>query len=174
MSESVARWIDKLEITEVIHRFARAIDRCDESLMREVFHPGATDDHGVFSGTAEAFVDWVLPTLRAMTSTQHSIANVLVEVDGDRAFAESYFRAWHRLEQDGELVDMIAAGRYLDRFERRDGSWGIVHRHAVYDWSETRPASDDAWRSEPMVSLLERGQRGEEDASYRDRDEFLG
>ena len=69
---------------------------------------------------------------------------------------------------------MVAAGRYLDRFERREGSWGIVHRHAVYDWTERRPAADAHWRSGPVVDLLERGQRGEADASYRDRDAHLG
>jgi hypothetical protein len=39
---------DKQEITEVIYRFARAIDRCDKQLIASVFHPGATDDHGSF------------------------------------------------------------------------------------------------------------------------------
>ena len=174
MNDSVATWIDKLAITEIVHRFARAIDRCDEPLLREVFHPGATDDHGTFSGTAEAFVAWVLPVLEAMERTQHTIGNVLVEVDGDRAFAESYFHAWHRLLEEGAEIDMVAAGRYLDRFERRGGTWGIVHRHAVYDWTEKRPAADAHWRTGPLAERLERGARGVADASYRDRDAFLG
>ena len=35
----------KQAITEVIHRYARAIDRLDESLLRSVFHPGSSHNH---------------------------------------------------------------------------------------------------------------------------------
>lgn len=163
---------DKLEITEVIYRFARAIDRCDKSLIASVFHPGATDDHGSFKGTAEEFADWVIPVLENMQFTQHAIANVLIEVQGERAFAESYFRAYHRITgSEGEDRDMVAGGRYLDRFERRDGEWKILHRHAIYDWSTNEPASDDAWKTPQLP--LQRGARGPTDGSYVDRNEFL-
>jgi ketosteroid isomerase-like protein len=164
---------DKQEITEVIYRFARAIDRCDKQLIASVFHPGATDDHGSFKGTAEEFADWVIPLLETMQFTQHAIANVLIEVKGDRAFAESYFRAYHRISgADGEDRDLVAAGRYLDRFERRDGLWKINHRHCIFDWSTNEPATDDAWKS--PKTPLERGQRGTGDGSYVDRNEYLG
>jgi ketosteroid isomerase-like protein len=170
----VAAWLDKEEIRETIYRFARGLDRCDESLLRAVFHADATDDHGVFRGTATDFVTWVLPVLRGMTRTQHTIGNVLIELAGERAFSESYFTAYHRVVEAGAERDLVAAGRYLDRFEKRAGTWRIVHRHAVYDWSTNLPASDDAWGRPPQVALLDRGRRDPTDASYVDREAHLG
>ena len=126
---------DKLEIQEVIYKLARGIDRCDENLLKECFHKGATDDHGQFKGSAEEFITWVIPVLKTMEATQHCICNVLVDLDGDKASTESYFLAFHRIKGEEDDSDMVAAGRYLDSLEKRDGIWAITHRHAVYDWN---------------------------------------
>ena len=45
-------------LKNLIYLFARSIDRVDEELMRELFWPDATDDHGLFTGTAEDYVAW--------------------------------------------------------------------------------------------------------------------
>lgn len=155
---------DKLECIELTTRLARGLDRCDAELLASVFAPGATDDHGMFKGTAEDFVPWVLPVLATMKRTQHVIGQVLVALDGDRAAGEAYFVAYHTIDTpDGEIF-MIAAGRYLDRFVRHDGAWKIAHRHAVYDWSGTVP-STDGWERAAMASHTF-GVRGTGDASY--------
>jgi hypothetical protein len=162
----LAALLDKQEIAEIIYRVARALDRCDESLLRGCFHPDATDDHGLFTGTAEAFVPWVMKTLQSMTATSHFIGNILIETTGDIAAAESYFTAFHRLATPDGEIDMVAAGRYLDRFARRDGAWRLSHRHAVYDWTTTHPATDAGWKTSPMRELLTRGARGPADPSH--------
>lgn len=156
--------LDKQTITELVYRLARAIDRTDEPLLRSLFHPDATDDHGSFVGTAADFVPWVMGVLGTMTRTQHIIGNVLIDLDGDRAKSESYFIAHHVLPREDGDVFMVAAGRYLDRFERRGGEWKFAHRHAVYDWSSTAPASDIFDRINPGAHVF--GARGEADRSY--------
>lgn len=157
---------DKLECTELVTRLARGIDRCDADIVRDCFHPDATDDHGMFKGTAADFVTWVIPVLDTMKRTQHVIGQCLVEVDGDTAAGEAYFVAHHTIETpDGDVL-MIAAGRYLDRFERRDRTWKISHRHAVYDWNSTVPCTD-GWDREDPENPSAYGVRGSEDASYR-------
>ena len=156
---------DKLECAEVVGRLARGIDRCDPEIVRACFHPDATDDHGMFKGSAEEFAEWVMPVLATMKRTQHVIGQCLVEVSGDRAAAESYFVAHHHIETaDGDIL-MIAAGRYLDRFERREGAWKISHRHAVYDWNSTVPATD-GWDRDDPGNPSAYGKRGNDDASY--------
>jgi len=167
-------WLDKLEITELVMKLARGIDRCDAELIRSVFWPDATDDHGLFSGSANAFAEWVIPVLKGMERTSHQICNVLVEVRGGRAFSESYFIAYHRIVKDGDERDMVAAGRYLDRHEKRAGEWRIAHRQAVYDWTLEQPAADSEWRRPPLSGLLERGRRFGEDRSTHDRQAWLG
>lgn len=155
---------DKLECTELVTRVARAIDRCDAKLLKTLFHPDATDDHGMFVGTASAFIDWVMPVLATMDRTQHIIGQVLIEVDGDYAAGESYFVAHHVINKPDGDIFMIAAGRYLDRFERRDGTWKISHRLAVFDWNSSVPLTDSYDRDNPGATAF--GTRGERDPSY--------
>lgn len=155
---------DKLECAELVAKVARAIDRRDADLLASLFHPDATDDHGMFSGTAAEFVAWVVPVLATMKQTQHVIGQVLVEVAGDRARGESYFIAHHTLPgPEGDLF-MIAAGRYLDTFERRGGRWKILHRHAVYDWNSTVASTDSFDRQTPGTMAF--GIAGLGDPSY--------
>jgi hypothetical protein len=162
--EKITALIDKQEMTEVIYRLARGLDRCDEALLRGCYHHDATDDHGIFKGTAEDFFPWVIEMLRGMENTMHFIGNVLIDLTGpDAAKAESYFTAYHRIAGP---TDMIVAGRYLDKFERRTGEWRIAHRAAVYDYNITHPASDAAWSQPPMTTLLARGKRAPDDVSY--------
>jgi len=158
-------FLDKQDCAELIYRLARAIDRCDAALLRSLFHDDATDDHGVFHGTAKDFVPWVMDVLATMKRTQHCICNMLIEVDGDRAFGETYFIAHHTLQNEkGDDVFMIAAGRYLDRFERRNGVWKISHRQACYDWNSVGPSTDTWNRAVPGQWTF--GPRGEQDKSY--------
>ncbi len=156
---------DKLECAELVARMAKGIDRCDADMVRACFHPDATDDHGLFKGTAEEFITWVMPLLATMERTQHVIGQSLIEVDGDRAAGESYFVAHHTIKTpDGDVL-MIAAGRYLDSFERRDGDWKVSHRHAIYDWNSTQPCTDGWDRDDPGNPSVY-GVRGRDDASY--------
>ena len=156
---------DKLECTELVAKLAKGIDRCDADMVSDCFHADATDDHGMFKGTAADFVIWVMPLLKTMKRTQHVIGQTLMEVSGDKAAGESYFVAHHNIDTpDGEIF-MIAAGRYLDTFERRDGTWKISHRHAVYDWNSTVPATDGWDRDDPENPSVY-GIRGTGDASY--------
>ena len=156
---------DKLECTELVYLLARALDRRDEKLLRSLFHDDATDDHGTFKGSASDFVTWVIPLLAKMERTQHCISNVLIEVDGDQAVGESYFVAHHDLTSpEGNPAHMIAAGRYLDRFERRAGSWKISHRHAIFDWNSWQP-STDGWDRSPAAARTY-GRRDRADPLY--------
>ena len=50
---SPQRIADRLQITDCMYRWCRSVDRLDFKAMSGVFHPGATDNHGIFVGTAE-------------------------------------------------------------------------------------------------------------------------
>lgn len=164
--QRISDMLDKQDCAELVHRMARAIDRCDGDLVNQLFHPDATDDHGSYKGTAKDFVPWVMEVLDGMHRTQHIIGNILIKLDGDTAYGESYFIAHHAIPAgDGTDNFMIAAGRYLDRFERRDGEWRMAHRGAVYDWSSISP-STDIWDRANMPDYSF-GTRGEADPSYQ-------
>ena len=161
--------ISQQEITAIIYRLARGLDRRDQALLASCFHEGATDDHGLFVGDATDFCPWVIEQLGNYERTQHYISNVNIVIDGEKAVTESYFFAHHVMpSEDGQKKDIIAAGRYLDKFERRDDEWRIFHRKALYDWSRVEDTKS-GWENPPVSEILERGIQGPEDLSY----EFL-
>lgn len=164
MTQDLDIYMAKQACTDLVYKVARGVDRCDRELLLAVFHPDATDDHGQFKGTAAEFVDWVLPVVATMDRTQHFIGNVLVDVSGDQAWGESYFIANHDMKaSDGSPIRYVVSGRYLDRFERRDGEWKIAHRGCVFDWNATHPQTD-AW--DRVDGPRRYGQRGTNDPVY--------
>jgi hypothetical protein len=170
MRWTVSQFRDELADREAIRhcllRYARGIDRIDEDLLRSVYWEDATDEHaGMFSGPASEFVDWLLRALPGM-ETLHVVANVLIEIAGPLASVESYVYAIHRTNQNGTPADMIGAGRYIDRFERRNGEWRIARRVVLVDWFREYGDSADWSRGPFGLAEVPRGARKPHDASY--------
>lgn len=104
--------------------------------LRSVYWPDATDDHGVFSGSATAFVDWIVSLRPSRLRSAHQLANMLIRLEPRAARVETYFLALLRLRgPHGEPYDLSLAGRYLDRMEKRGDEWRIKTRVVVFDWS---------------------------------------
>ncbi|WP_216892215.1 nuclear transport factor 2 family protein [Nocardia alni] len=179
---------DRQQIIEVLHRYARAIDRCDIELLKSVYHDDATDSHGSFDGSAHEFAEFMVPRLRAQTSYGiHHITNELVEVSGDRAIAESYLIAYHRVPGGRESVarffgedyadrcaaegtldsehEYMTGGRYLDKLVKRSGIWRIWRRRITVEWNQCQPSRmlTEGGRSQYDIP----GVRDATDPSYR-------
>lgn len=134
--ELAAKWA----ITEVIHRYCRGLDRMDKALALSCWHPGGTDDHApLYAGSAAGFIDWLWPVHAAMQVTRHVVSNTLIELRGREAGAETYWSLVLQVERGGQTLDILAGGRYLDRFECIDGVWAIRHRQSVVDWNRVEP-----------------------------------
>ncbi|MFN0089441.1 MAG: nuclear transport factor 2 family protein [Acidimicrobiales bacterium] len=137
MDDELARLIDRLQIEEVLNRYCRGVDRCDEATLASCYHPDGVDDHGTFVGNGREFAAWaVRGASQVWAASHHTVHNVIVDWDGaDAAKVESYVLAFNQRVDpgggDGEVE--VFAGRYLDRFERRDGRWAIARRLAVRD-----------------------------------------
>jgi hypothetical protein len=97
----------------------------------------------------------------------HMIANVLfLSLAADVAHVESYFYGFHRvIGEGGKRQDTIGAGRYLDRFEKRNDEWRIARRVVVTDWFRDYPDSAD-WEVGPFGMKVPPGGRHPDDLSY--------
>jgi len=161
--------IDKDEIRDVLMRYGRGVDRLDEELLRSCYHPDSHDDHGHCKGNGHDFAAFIVSSLPARTHhSTHAVANVLIEFDEqdlDVARSESYSLAHLRRtdEQGDEWLDFFS-GRYIDRFERRDGVWRIAHRVVVHDWSVSNRLDTTAFPL-PMDAFVQ-GVRGRSDLIY--------
>src|SRR5437016_4665130 len=116
---------DRAEIENLLARYCRGIDRCDLDLVKSVYHSDAQERHGPYSGNSLEIMESVVPMLEATyAAAQHHLTNMLLEIDGDTARGETYFLAFQRQDlDDGTSVFEQYGGRYVDRFEKRDGRW---------------------------------------------------
>lgn len=170
MDQAIANLLAKQEITEVLYRVARGTDRGDVELYASAFHEDATDYHGTANGAVEQIVNNLAKT--RLLLTQHQISNVLIDLDGDTARVESLFTSFHQgRDAEGGLIDETLRGRYLDRFERREGgAWKIARRVVLWDWSRIEPSGPtwfDHVRQRPGIDgRFIFGRRDREDMVY--------
>ena len=146
--------LSRQEIYDQCCRYLRAQDRPMPTLHRSVFWDDATTDYG--------FVDFAQNALKDHLSNHHMMGQALIEVEGDVGFGEIYFQAFHRIVDNVAEQDLFVSGRYVDRYERRDGVWKIAHRTELVDWARTEPAADDWLKNTPDVVV---GYRGDADLS---------
>jgi hypothetical protein len=161
----------KMEITEAIYGYCRAVDRMDRELAATLFHDDATADYGpTYSGSAEGLIDNLWTNHSKLLGHSHQVTNILIEVDGERAGSESYaFGTLWDVTPEGALVVLTAFGRYLDRWSRRGATWAIDHRRFVYDlvYPATPTVAPEAVNA-PLARLaLRRNPR--DTAARRDR-----
>jgi hypothetical protein len=132
-------------IRQAAARYARGVDRLDVPLMQSAYWPDAIDDHGVYVGDAMAFCERVVETHARFESTMHCNMNHTIEVDEDglTARGEIYNMTFllRRGEDGSQIVDHWM-GRYLDRYECRDGDWRIAHRICVHEWTRSSPIDE--------------------------------
>ncbi len=131
-------------VEDCLRSYCRGIDRLHAPSVTAAFHPGADlIDYGPQPLTIEAFVAYALGSLqRKFVATQHRISNITVERTGDVAVVETYVHATHVEESaDGRRLHTFV-GRYLDRFEERNGSWKIAQRTLRNDWSTVAPMAE--------------------------------
>lgn len=137
--------LDQIALRDLVMRYCRGCDRRDFTLVRSLYHDDAIDDHGtMFRGGPDAFVEWLPQAMAPWELTVHSISNSFFVVDGDRAEGEHHVRAYHRTHPP-ERREYIVHGRYLDQYERREGTWKFLHRALVFDSGEIRDLDEAAF-----------------------------
>jgi SnoaL-like domain len=164
--EALRDQLIKQEIRDAHSRYCRAMDRRDEALAASVWHEDGTADYGdVFKGTGAGFATWVTEIHLNFQRHSHQINNVLVEVDssGERAVSEAYVTValWSSPDVMGAVTQVTSRGRYLDRWELRDGRWGIAARHYVEDFTTAQQLASDE-----IYPASKASRRDPDDPSY--------
>jgi hypothetical protein len=140
MSDGLLRTLDyvksRIDILDCINQYARGMDRLDPDMTNSAFHEDAVLDYGVYVGNPAGFIEYFYDLHRRFHhSTNHMICNHVCELDGDTAHTETYFAVANN-NQHGPAFG-LAGGRYVDRFERRNGRWAIAVRKCVAEWDST-------------------------------------
>src|SRR3546814_12127745 len=72
----------------------------------------------------------------------HIVGNGRVDIDGDIARSESYLVSCQDVLADGVRKTRIRAGRYVDRFERRNGTWKLAAPTMIDEWARIDPVGE--------------------------------
>lgn len=179
MESALRILLDRQAIHDCIMTYSRGVDRLDRDLLMSVYHDDAIDDHGVFIGGPDEMVGWAFANHRRSQFThQHCQFNHTCDLAGDVAHTETYYMFVGMNDTIGEPY-VIGGGRYVDRFERREGRWAIAARKCIRDWAPMKEHLTSArqidltvgraWLRPGEVELLEtcsQSARDRSDPSY--------
>jgi len=171
-ADSLKKLLDKEEIKDTLLTYCRGVDRRDWDLVRAAYHADAYDDHGGYKGNVAGFLEWLERRHHTIEQSMHFIGNCKIDfLSADVAVAETYCVAYQRYGQEAiETIKLwlgdepVQAGmkvvvelvcRYIDRMERRQGSWKIAERVVAI---EEVKASQQVDRLQSSWALAKRDQ----------------
>ena len=161
--ESIRSAVDRLEIEEVMARYAAAVDARRWELLADVFVLGAVVDFRPNGGARDEYPDIVTyleTALAGFAAYQHYLTNFVTEVHRDEATSRFYVFTQMVTIVDGRDELMSDGGFYDARFVRTPAGWRVQELVAGLVWIDGEfppdvpmPAwygvSRDRYRAEP-------------------------
>ncbi len=130
--EEIERWIDHLEICDVLARFAEGLDSRNPVLYRsimtdevEIDYSSWRPDEPLRMVEADAWVARGMHRMSGLDATQHTITNIQTFIDGDTAVVTAYIVAEHfMLNSEGDS-HFTLNGYYRDKLVRTEQGWKL-------------------------------------------------
>jgi hypothetical protein len=128
--------IERQKITDVLTRYAMALDSKNWPLLKTCFTPDAVADYGPEAGRHEGYpaIEKVVRFFLGGLSSQHLIGNFVIEIEGEKARATCYLQAQHYLEGTEGGDAYTIGGTYEDELIRTDEGWRIKFRKLTSTW----------------------------------------
>jgi hypothetical protein len=155
---------DTKAITDKVGLWCRIVDTRDLARMHEVFDKDIFWDYG--KGTMEQGLENITQRIRIHLvddtncgATQHHLANMRVDIEGDEAESEAYFLGAHAGTGSNEGRTLLQWGNYNDFWRRRPEGWRCVKRIYRIDISDGPleivygSAPPGSWREEDSRNL---------------------
>lgn len=140
MDQQLQQLLDRKACEDVILRYGRTLDWLDAEGQKECFWPDAVIDYGFFQGSGQDWVPMVMTVEAGSARRWHVSTGVMVQVNGNHAKSECYGLTVAAAEnEEGELIDTMFGGRYLDELEKRNAEWRISRRNYIADWVQHFP-----------------------------------
>jgi hypothetical protein len=134
---ALLKLLDRTAIRDVIGQYFCGLDRRDFSALRACF---TSDAHGEYDGGKTAHVgrEAIIEALRGITQfkfSSHVTSSMMIEVNGDRAKADTYAVAFLVVDDGGGKGHILVRGlRYLDDLVQGLEGWRISHRVHIPMW----------------------------------------
>jgi hypothetical protein len=128
---------DRLEITQAVANWALWRDTGRWEKLRALYTDDAIQHTTWFVGPAREFIARI--AARALGGSQHFVGACAVELNGERAIAETRLVLLVRGTLQDIEVDVTCYARSYDRFVRRAGAWLIQRREMIYEKDRIDP-----------------------------------
>jgi hypothetical protein len=130
LSDDLQELRDRLDVSDMITRYAFALDRCEWDEFDVIFADEVmVQMPHVPSGSQvsrEEFKQMAIDTVGGFEATHHPIANHLVTISGDRAECKCYASAWHSIPTERGVTDYcLVRGFYDWGLKRTAEGWRI-------------------------------------------------
>ena len=131
---------DRLEIQDVLSRYAWAIDSRSFDDLDEVFTGDAHIDYTSAGGIKGDYPDvkkWLSEVLPHFPAYQHLVTNHDIRIDGDTATSRSaFYNPMGQNQPDGQRTYFFVGGEYHDKLVRTDAGWRITERIEQTVWMD--------------------------------------
>lgn len=141
MTLSLQDITDRIEIDELLARYARALDYRHFDELDDIFTADATfDAGGLGSPTGPADIKAMIQgTIGHLDATQHLVGKSVMTFssDGNEAEVRTYLISQHiRESAPGPVKHYFLGGEYYDRVVRTPQGWRIVYRRLDRMWKQ--------------------------------------
>ena len=139
MVDAAGLLADRVEIHDVVMRYAFGVDRRDMDMVRSCFAADLeVEQWGGGFPDRDAMITYI-SGVAIFHTTMHMFGNEFVEVSGDTAQVDSYAMLTHHLDgPGGDTQEMNVSGaRYVETLHRRGGAWVITRRGGEPIWAPT-------------------------------------
>jgi 3-phenylpropionate/cinnamic acid dioxygenase small subunit len=131
---------DRLDIEDVLTRYAWALDSKQFDELDRVFTPDAHVDYTSSGGEAGGYPDvkaWLAKVLPHFPAYQHLVTNKQITVDGDHATSRSeFYNPMVMAQRDGTTSIFFVGGEYHDQLVRTPDGWRITDRLEKSIWTD--------------------------------------
>jgi hypothetical protein len=174
MSELSREQAERLAIREVIENWAVFRDAGDWERFRTCWHDDGRMMATWFQGSADEFIKISREGFERGVSILHFLGGCSIELNGERAIAQTKMTINQRALVHKVLVDVVCTGRFYDFMEKRpvqggEARWGVVLRQPIYEKDRMDPV-DPAARLELDPEILSRFPSGYRRLAYLQTD----
>ena len=135
---------DKIIIRELVEHWAVWRDARLWDRFRTLWHTEGRMMATWFQGGYEEFIKVNDEGWARGVRILHFLGGSAIEVDGERAVAQTKMTISQRAPVEGVICDVVCTGRFYDFFEKRGGRWGLVLRQPIYEKDRLDPVDPSA------------------------------
>lgn len=165
MVNDVEVLLEKQRIREVVENWVVWRDSGQWEKFKTVWHSDGVMMATWFQGHFEEFIKVSIEGWNKGVSILHFLGGCSVEVNGNRAIAQTKMTITQRGPVDGVICDVVCTGRFYDFMEKREGRWGVVLRQPNYEKYRLNPL-DPAANLQLDQELLNRFPEGYRHLAY--------